>query len=188
MIESYPAVSPERARRIALVAGVLFLITYITSIPALSLFQPVLDDPAGYIAGAGSATALPGPLCPRLLLIIAQHVGTGPSCCTRILASEAEIPASPGVTARRRSAALMLSASLSEASGGASCRQDAANAADSGSTSHLGSSRSDWTFRSGPGLLSVSRKRDAASATRMYQSELPARRSRPCFGPINGGP
>ena len=33
--------------------GVLFIITFITSIPALALFQPVLDDPAGYIAGGG---------------------------------------------------------------------------------------------------------------------------------------
>ena len=33
--------------------GVLFIITFITSIGALALFQPVLDDPAGYIAGGG---------------------------------------------------------------------------------------------------------------------------------------
>jgi hypothetical protein len=45
-------VSPSR--KVSLAAGVLFLITFITSIPALYLFQPVLDDPAGYIAGAGA--------------------------------------------------------------------------------------------------------------------------------------
>ena len=33
--------------------GVLFIITFITSIPALGLFQPVLDDPVGYITGGG---------------------------------------------------------------------------------------------------------------------------------------
>jgi hypothetical protein len=32
---------------------VLFLITFVTSIPPLGLFQPVLDDPAGYMAGDG---------------------------------------------------------------------------------------------------------------------------------------
>jgi hypothetical protein len=31
-----------------------FLITFVTSIAALLLFQPVLDDPIGYIAGDGS--------------------------------------------------------------------------------------------------------------------------------------
>jgi hypothetical protein len=41
-------------RKIALAAGVLFIITFITSIPALYLFEPVLRDPAGYIAGSGA--------------------------------------------------------------------------------------------------------------------------------------
>jgi Domain of unknown function (DUF4386) len=31
--------------------GVLFIITFVTSITALALFQSVLDDPAGYISG-----------------------------------------------------------------------------------------------------------------------------------------
>lgn len=32
----------------------LFLVTFVTSIAALVLFQPVLDDPVGYVAGARS--------------------------------------------------------------------------------------------------------------------------------------
>jgi hypothetical protein len=40
-------------RRTSLAAGILFLITFIASIPALALFQPVLDDPAGWLAGSG---------------------------------------------------------------------------------------------------------------------------------------
>ena len=41
-------------RKIALVTGVLFLITFITSIPAaLVLYVPVLDD-ARYIVGGGA--------------------------------------------------------------------------------------------------------------------------------------
>ena len=40
----------QRAGRIF---GVLFILTFITSIGALALFQSVLDDPAGYIAGGG---------------------------------------------------------------------------------------------------------------------------------------
>ncbi len=31
----------------------LFIVTFITSIGELALFQPVLDDPVGYIAGGG---------------------------------------------------------------------------------------------------------------------------------------
>jgi hypothetical protein len=40
-------------QRNARIFGVLFIITFLTSIPAVFLFQPVLDDPAGYIAGGG---------------------------------------------------------------------------------------------------------------------------------------
>ena len=43
----------ERDQRDARIFGVLFLITFVTSIGALALFQSVLDDPAGYIAGGG---------------------------------------------------------------------------------------------------------------------------------------
>src|SRR5690348_5307322 len=34
--------------------GLLFIITFLTSIPSLALFQPVLDDPVGYIGGGGN--------------------------------------------------------------------------------------------------------------------------------------
>lgn len=42
-------------RKIALVTGTLFLITFITSIPAqLFLYHPLLSDPARYMAGTGA--------------------------------------------------------------------------------------------------------------------------------------
>ena len=40
------------ARRTAVIAGALYLITFIASIPALALYGPVLDDP-GYVLGPG---------------------------------------------------------------------------------------------------------------------------------------
>jgi hypothetical protein len=46
--------SLDSNRRISLAAGLLFLLTFATSIAALALFQPVLDDPAGYVAGIGA--------------------------------------------------------------------------------------------------------------------------------------
>ena len=42
------------ARRLALAAGVLYLLTFAFSIPAYFLYEPVLTDPA-YILGAGGA-------------------------------------------------------------------------------------------------------------------------------------
>ena len=62
-------------RKIALVAGVLFLITFATSIPALWAYQPVLDNPAGYIAGGGSDNRIFFGALLEMFLIIA-NVGT----------------------------------------------------------------------------------------------------------------
>src|ERR1700759_187703 len=55
--------------------GVLYLITFVTSIPALALYQPVLDDPVGYIAGAGHDNQVLFAALLELLLIIA-NIGT----------------------------------------------------------------------------------------------------------------
>ncbi len=59
---------------IARVFGVLFLITFITSIPAYFFYVPVLDDPR-YIVGAGADTRVSFGAFLELLLIIA-NIGT----------------------------------------------------------------------------------------------------------------
>jgi len=61
----------KRAR----VFGVLYLITFVTSIPALLLYQPLLDDPVGYIAGIGQNNQILFGALLELLLIIA-NIGT----------------------------------------------------------------------------------------------------------------
>src|SRR5438876_1181116 len=43
----------DSVRKSALVTGVLFIVTFITSIPALALYGPVLND-AHYVLGAGA--------------------------------------------------------------------------------------------------------------------------------------
>ncbi|MGH2356825.1 MAG: DUF4386 family protein [Candidatus Limnocylindria bacterium] len=65
--------SPQR--RISLAFGALYLITFATSIPALWLFQPVLDDPQGYIAGGGADNRIYLGALLELILIIA-NIGT----------------------------------------------------------------------------------------------------------------
>src|ERR1700709_2421139 len=55
--------------------GVLYLITFVTSIRAALLYQPVLDDPVGYIAGAGHDNRILLGALLELLLIIA-NIGT----------------------------------------------------------------------------------------------------------------
>jgi len=66
-------VSPTR--RISFTFGALFLITFVTSILALWLYQPILDDPVGYIAGAGHDNRIFVGVVLELLLII-SNIGT----------------------------------------------------------------------------------------------------------------
>jgi hypothetical protein len=62
-------------QRTARIFGVLFIITFLTSIPAALLFAPVLEDPAGYFAGGGSDTQIYLAAFLEFLLII-SNVGT----------------------------------------------------------------------------------------------------------------
>src|SRR5688500_19290772 len=62
-------------QRQARLFGVLFIITFVTSIPAALLFQPLLDDPAGFIAGDGSEGQVYLGVFLEFLLIFA-NVGT----------------------------------------------------------------------------------------------------------------
>ncbi len=62
-------------RRTALIAGLLYLVTFAASIPALPLLAPLLDDPAGFVAGgAGGAGVLAGGLLD--LINAAACIGT----------------------------------------------------------------------------------------------------------------
>lgn len=62
-------------QRTARIFGVLFIVTFLTSIPAALLFVPVLEDPAGYLAGGGSDTQIYLAAFLEFLLIV-SNVGT----------------------------------------------------------------------------------------------------------------
>src|SRR5437588_5866233 len=66
----------DSTRKIALIAGVLFIVTYITSIPAqLILYHPLLTDPARYMASSGGDAAVSLGALLEAILVIA-NVGT----------------------------------------------------------------------------------------------------------------
>src|SRR5919199_2269796 len=60
---------------IARVFGVLYLITFITSIPAFFFYAPVLNDPRYIVGGGGGDTSVAFGAFLELLLIIA-NIGT----------------------------------------------------------------------------------------------------------------
>ena len=91
--------SPEESRRLSLATGILWLITFAASIPALYLFQPVLDDPVGDVAGGDHNTRIFLAATLELITIIA-NIGTAalpPGCSNarmRRLPSASSPPAS----------------------------------------------------------------------------------------------
>jgi hypothetical protein len=137
---------------IARVTGVLFLITYITSIPAFFVFYaPVLEDPR-YIVGAGADTSVSLGAFLELILIIA-NIGTA-VVLWPVLKRQNEILALGYVTARVVECAFIAVGILSLLSV-VTLRQEAAGA-DAGSLVAVGQSLvalHDWTFLLGPGFV-----------------------------------
>lgn len=46
------------SRRVALAGGVLYLLTFVASMPQLALYAAAIDDPAGYVGGTGGVAAV----------------------------------------------------------------------------------------------------------------------------------
>ena len=138
---------------IARVTGVLFLITFITSIPALFVFYaPVLDDPR-YIVGAGADTSVSLGAFLELILIIA-NIGTA-VVLFPILRRQNEIFALGYVTARIVECVFIAVGILSLLSV-VTLRQEVAAGADAGSLVAVGAALvalHDWTFLLGPGFV-----------------------------------
>ena len=134
-------------QRNARIFGVLFLITFVTSIPALALYQPVLDDPAGYIAGGGKDDQIYLGALLELLLIIA-NVGTA-VIVYPILRRQNEVLSLGYVTARLVECAF-IGAGIILVLGIVSLRQDSPGAADLAVSL---AALKDWTFLFGPGFI-----------------------------------
>jgi Domain of unknown function (DUF4386) len=137
---------------IARVTGVLFLITFITSIPAFFVFYaPVLGDPR-YIVGAGADNSVLVGAFLELILNIA-NIGTA-VVLFPILKRVNEILALGYVTARLVECTFIAVGILSLLSI-VTLRQEAAGA-DAGSLVAVGRSLvalHDWTFLLGPGFV-----------------------------------
>jgi uncharacterized protein DUF4386 len=131
----------------------LYLITFITSIPALFVFYaPVLTD-ARYIVGAGADTSVAFGALLELLLIISQ-IGTA-VVLYPILKRQNEILILGYVTARVMESVFTAVGILSVLTI-VTLRQEAAAGADAASLLTAGQSLvalKDWTFLLGPGFF-----------------------------------
>jgi len=142
-------------RTIATVTGWLFLITFVTSIPAAFVFYPpVLNDP-NYIVGAGADMSVKLGAFMEVILVVA-NIGTA-VVLYPLLKRQNHIVALGYVTARVMEGAMIAVGILSLLSV-VTLRQDFAGIAgvDAASLVPIGSALvavHDWTFLLGPGFL-----------------------------------
>src|ERR671916_725747 len=137
----------DEDQRNARIFGVLFIITFLTSIPAVLLFQPVLDDPAGYIAGGGKDNQIYLGAFLEFILILA-NVGT--AVVLYPIARRQNKTLAIGYVAARIIECVFLAAGIIFVLGVVSLRQDSPDAADLAVSL---AALKDWTFLFGPGLV-----------------------------------
>jgi hypothetical protein len=167
----------KRAR----VFGVLYLITYVTSIPALALYQPVLDHPVAYVAGAGHDTQVLFGALLELLLIIA-NIGTAVVIFPIVRRMNEEL-ALGYVTARIVECTFILVGILSVLAI-VTLRNQVAGPSE-GTVAYTLAAIKDWTFLLGPGWV-VGWGNGLILGYLMYRSELVPRRA--CWLGLIGGP
>jgi hypothetical protein len=129
--------------------GVLYLITFFTSIPAALLYQPLLDHPVAYIAGAGHDNQIIFGALLELLLIIA-NLGTAVVIFPIVKRQNEEL-ALGYVTARMFECTFILVGILAVL-GIVTLHQEVAGAAE-GTTAYTLAAIKDWTFLLGPGWV-----------------------------------
>jgi hypothetical protein len=129
--------------------GVLYLITFVTSIPALWLYEPALRHPVAFIAGAGNVNKIYLAALLELLLIIA-NIGTA-VVIVPIMRRQFEELSIGYVTARLLECTFIL-VGLVAMLGIATLQHEAAGAAE-GTVAYTLAAIKDWTFLLGPGWV-----------------------------------
>ena len=158
--------------------GVLFIITFVTSIAALALFQPVLDDPVGYVAGGGKDNQIYLGAFLELLLVI-SNVGT--AVVLYPIARRQNEALAMGYVGARIIESTFIAMGIIFVLGVVGLRHDLPSAHDAAFTL---AALKDWTFLFGPGLI-VPFGNGLILGYLMYKSGLVPRRMA-WFGLIGG--
>ena len=141
-------------QKIARVTGVLFVITYITSIPAYFLYGPLLDDPRYIVGGGGAADNIASLGALLELILIIANIGTA-VVLYPVVKRVSEIFAL-GFVAARVVESVFIAVGILSVLSLMTLRQEAAAGADAGSLLAVGQSLGalqSWTFLLGPGFV-----------------------------------
>ena len=126
--------------------GVLFILTFVTSILAYILFQDILDDPAAYISEDGKDNVMYLAVLLEFFLIVA-NVGT--AVVLYPIAKRQNQALAIGFVAARIIESVFIAAGMIFILGVISLRQDSPDAADLAVSL---AAMKDWTFLFGPGF------------------------------------
>lgn len=170
----------SQTRRISFAFGVLYLATIVTSILALALFQPVLDDPVGYAAEGGSDGQIYLGALLELLLVI-TNIGTA-VVIYPIVKRQNHVLALGYVAARIVECVFILVGILAVLSVVTLSNENAGG--DEGAIAYTLAALKDWTFLLGPGFI-VGWGNGLILGYLMYRSELVPRRLA-YFGLVGG--
>lgn len=137
----------ETDQRNARIFGVLFILTFLTSIPAALLFQSVIDDPAGFIAGSGNVNQIYLAVLLEFGLILA-NVGT--AVVLYPIAWRQDRVLALGYVAARIMECVFIAAGIIFVLGIVSLRLTSSDAADLAVSL---AALKDWTALFGPGFV-----------------------------------
>jgi hypothetical protein len=160
--------------------GVLYLITFITSIPAALLYRPVLDDPVAYIAGAGHDKRILFAAFLELLLIV-SNIGTAVVIVPIMWRRYKEL--SIGYVTARLFECMFILVGILSVVAVITLRNQTAGAGE-GTVAYTLAAIKDWTFLLGPGWV-VGWGNGLILGYMMYRSQL-VPRPWPWFGMIGG--
>src|SRR5512141_1416657 len=160
--------------------GVLYLITFVTSIPALLLYEPALRHPVGFITGSGNVNRIYLGALLELLLIIA-NIGTA-VVIVPIMRRQFEELSIGYVTARLFECTFIL-VGIVAMLGITTLHREVAGA-NEGTIAYTLAAIKDWTFLLGPGWV-VGWGNGLILGYMMYRSQL-VPRLWPWLGMIGG--
>jgi uncharacterized protein DUF4386 len=129
--------------------GVLYLLTFITSVPALLLYEPALRHPVAFVAGSGNVNKIYLAALLELLLII-TNIGTA-VVIVPIMRRQFEDLSIGYVTARLFECTFILVGILAML-GIATLQQQTAGASEA-TVAYTLAAIKDWTFILGPGWV-----------------------------------
>lgn len=144
----------DRNRKIALAAGLLYLATFVTSIPALGLYDVALND-VGFLSGAGSSGSV---RLGAFLELFTGLTGIGTAIVLYPVVKRYDATRAVGFVATRTFEAAMISVGIISMLALVTLRGDVAAGADAASLTASWSSLvavHDWTFLLGPGYMAV---------------------------------